>query len=287
MNKSITFLTPIKVKTPPYHTQIIPQCFTCSHFPTCTTLRLDYLKTLKLMQDILGDPQQDLCLKKSNPVDYYPCYDGNPIKNADTLFPEVLTFTKRILPTGQILTESTVGTFESAIYQDFNTILFIYNAEGYKVMFKALYDEEAKEFKIHNGVELVYHIIYEFPEDSIFELQVNLESWRTEMLEKVDPELDLINTTYFSAQLNCHFFEPVKGLSPEDGLKRAFILFPDGIPCGDNEYYHIETIHVEPHKVPEYYPNNGKVGFVPMPYPIFIPTPCDTDKPCRRDDINE
>lgn len=47
--------------------------------------------------------------------------------------------------------------------------------------------------------------------------------------------------------------------------------FPNGIPCKDGTYYHLATFHIEPHKVPKYHPENGKVAFAPMPYPVFIP----------------
>ena len=184
MEKRITFLTPIKVKTPPYHTQVIPKCFTCSHFPTCTTLRGDYLKTALLIQNVLGDPQEDYCLCKSSPDKVYPCYEGMPIENPETIFPEHLTFTKRVLITGEILTEPVDGKLESAKYQDINTVLFMYNSGGYKILFKALYDEDKKEFIIYDGKEIVYYMTYEFPQDNVLEVQVNLDNWREEMIEK-------------------------------------------------------------------------------------------------------
>lgn len=289
MNKSIKFLTPIKVKTPPYHTQIVPKCFTCSHFPTCTTLRGDYLKTALLIQNVLGDPQEDYCLCKSRPDKVYPCYEGMPIENPETIFPEHLTFTKRVLITGEILTEPVDGKLESAKYQDINTVLFMYNSGGYKILFKALYDEDKKEFTIYDGKEIVYYMTYEFPQDNVLEVQVNLDNWREEMIEKEKQEAEIINTTYFSAQLNCHFYDPVRGLTPEEGAKRIFAEFPDGIPCGDGTYYHIETLHIEPHKIPWYNPNAGRINYAPMPYPVFIPTKCEhkKEKTYRRDEVNE
>ena len=288
MEKKTTFLTPIDVKNPPCHTKVWPRCFTCEHFPVCT-VRADYLKTLQLIENVLGNPQQDLELQKSNLWKHYPCYEGTNIEKAETIFPETLSFSKRTLPNKEILTDVVQGTFESAKYQDFDTVLFIYDSEGYKIMFKALYNTETKEYEIKDGVEIVYKIVYEFPADSVLELQVNLNTWREEMeeKEKEQSEIDIINTTHFSAQLNCEFFNPVRGLIPEEGVKRIIAKYPDGIPSGDGEFYHLETLHVEPHKVPWYNPNAGKTAFAPMPYPIFVPTKCEKKKPCRRDDINE
>ena len=49
-------LVPIKEELPPpEHTEIRPRCFICKHFPVCN-IREDYLKTAKLIQEILGDP---------------------------------------------------------------------------------------------------------------------------------------------------------------------------------------------------------------------------------------
>lgn len=290
MKKKVTFLTPIEVKTPPPHSKIQwPRCFTCSHFPTCTDLRGDYLKTCLLIEEILGNPQEDLELQKSNSDVNCGCYKGTPIEDADTIFPATIKFNKRTLPNGDVLSDVVEGSFVSAKYQDFNTVLFRYDSEGYIVIFQAIYNELTQEYDIKNGTEVVYGIIYEFPSDSMLEIQVNLNTWRAEMeeKEKEHEDIDIINTTYFSVLLNCDFYEPIKGLTPQEGIKRIIAQYPDGIPCGDGKYYHLETLHIEPNKVPWYNPNAGKTAFVPMPYPIFIPKPCKPKKVYRYDDLNE
>lgn len=117
MEKKTTFLTPIEVETPPYNTKLHwPRCFTCEHFPICTDLRSDYLKTCLLIEEILGNPQEDLLLQKSNPEVNCGCYTGNPIENPETIFPETLVFTKRTLPNGEVLTEGITGKLEGAVY---------------------------------------------------------------------------------------------------------------------------------------------------------------------------
>lgn len=282
--KEVLFLTPIEVERPPRHTQVFPRCFTCSKFPTCN-LRSDYLKTLYLIQNVLGDPQDDYCFTKSTPYRQYPCYEGIEIKNPETIFPAELTFTQRILPNGDMLDEPVIGTLISAKYQDLNTVLFLYDAEHYIVMFKALYSEKAQEFVISEGMEIVYHIRYTYPESEVLETQVNLDTWKTQMEENENKEADLINTTYFSAVLNCQFFDPVRGLTPEEGVKRIIAKYPNGVPLGEDQYYHLETLHIEPHKVPYFNPYDGKTAFAPIPYPVFVPAPCKKKKPCRYEDL--
>ena len=290
MDKKVTFLTPIEQELPPPpHSKIQwPRCFTCNKFEVCN-LRADYLKSCLLIEEILGNPQENLELQKSNPNANCGCYKGNPIEDADTLFPATVQFSKRTLPNGDILTDVVEGNFVSAIYQDFNTVLFQYESQGYIIIFKAIYNQLTQEYDIKNGVEVVYGIIYEFPADNVLEVQVNLDTWRAEMeeKEKEHEDIDIINTTYFSVLLNCDFYQPIKNLSPIEGAKRIIAKYPEGVPCGNGQYYHLETLHIEPHKIPWYNPNAGKTAFAPMPYPIFVPRPCKPKKVYRYDDLND
>lgn len=289
MNDDAIFLSPIEVETPPYNTKIHwPRCFTCEHFPICTDLRSDYLKTCLLIEQILGNPQEDRELVKAPRDVNCGCYKGMPIENPEEIFPQTLVFTKRTLPDKTVLTEPVEGKLESAVYQDFNTVLFKYNSEGFIIVFKANYKQDLGEFEILDGTEVVYGIIYEFPADSVLEVQVNLDSWQEKMKEAEESsEVDIINTTYFSAQLNCNFYKPIKNLKPEEGMKRIIAKYPDGVPCGDGLYYHLETLHIEPHKTAWYNPNAGQVAFAPMPYPVFVPKPCKPKKVYRRDDLTD
>lgn len=45
----------IEVISPPEHTQIKPRCFDCANWEICR-IKDDYLKTVTLIQNILGDP---------------------------------------------------------------------------------------------------------------------------------------------------------------------------------------------------------------------------------------
>ena len=55
----------------------------------------------------------------------------------------------------------------------------------------------------------------------------------------------------------------------------------------DGKYYHLATFHKENGCVPCYHPENGQPAFAPMPYPVFIPSPCKKQKPPTRDQLNE
>lgn len=107
--------------------------------------------------------------------------------------------------------------------------------------------------------------------------------------EKENENYDVINTTYFSANLNCDFYEYEKGLTEEEGIRRMIAHYPKGIPCKDGSYYHLATFHIEPYKVPMYHPENGKVAFAPIPYPVFVPSPCPPRHahPKRREDYGD
>lgn len=274
------FLTPIEIKEPPRHTQIHPRCYTCKKFPVCN-LREDYLKTALLMQRILGDPQDDRELGYYNSSwGRVPGYKGYNFENPGEYFPETIT------------TEKNTGTFKEAKYRNKDIVQFIYDIEGYFVLFNAVYDQDDGVFDFSEGREIYYGLKYTLSDDSMVELAVGLESWRLEMIahEEDSKDLEVINTTYFSAKLECDFYEWEKGLTEEEGIKRMIAFFPNGIPCKDGTYYHLATFHIEPHKVPCYHPENGKVAFAPMPYPVFIPPRCKKDLPRlprRRGDICE
>lgn len=285
-DNKVTFLSPIQVDCPPKHTQVFPQCFTCNKFEVCN-LRLDYLKTAKLIQQVLGDPQEDYELCKTDPTKFYPCYKGTYIEDPETIFPEQLTITKRILPSGETMDETVIAELKAAKYQDLNTVLFVYESDGYVIVFYALYNYVSETYDIKNGMEIVYHIIYEFPEESVLEVQTNLVAWREEMedKERENEDIDIINTTHFSALLQCHFFDPIRGLTPEEGVKRLVAKFPEGIPLGEDQYYHLATFHIEPNKVPPYNPNEGKIAFAPIAYPVFVPAKCQPKKCVKRDDL--
>lgn len=271
------FLTPINIPAPPPHTQIHPRCFTCKKFPVCN-LREDYLKTALLMQRVLGDPQEDRELGQFDyRCGYLPGFKGYNFHKPDDIFPEEIK-----------TTDNETGKFLDAKWRNLNIVQFIYVIEKYYVRFDAFWNYEEEIFEIRNGHEVYYGTPYILETDSIVTITSQLGVWRNEMeeKEKENENYDVINTTYFSANLNCDFYEYEKGLTEEEGIRRMIAHYPKGIPCKDGSYYHLATFHIEPYKVPMYHPENGKVAFAPMPLPIFIPKPVQKiPPPKRRGDI--
>jgi hypothetical protein len=64
-------------------------------------------------------------------------------------------------------------------------------------------------FYIRDGHEVYYNTPYELDSASVDTIVVGLLLWREEMIEKEkeNEHYDIINTTYFSATLNCRFYE--------------------------------------------------------------------------------
>lgn len=238
-----TYLTPINVPVPPPHTQIHPRCFTCKKFPVCS-LRDDYLKTATLIQWVLGDPQKD---REIGWIDYR-CgelhdFKGFNFHNPGEIFPETVT-TKN----------NEVGSYLDSKWRNYNIVQFIYIINDYYVQFDAFWNCGLKTYEI-KGHEVYYNIPYSLSTESESAIIEGLTSWREKMIEKEkeNKNYDIVNTTHFSAILNCVFYEQQKGLSEREGIERLFIHYPNGFP-----YHHLATYHIEPYKVPT---------FAPFPYP--------------------
>lgn len=275
------FLTPIiPSPPPPRHTEIKIHCFTCKHFPVCN-IRQDYLKTAKLIQNVLGAPCDNYEIS-SLPFKI-PEFEGITIENWKEYFPETIT-TKN----------DKIGYFYMAKYQYSkccckNTcIKFIYIIDKFYVIFTAIYDEDTKKFNISLGKEICYGITCEIANDLEL-LQNGLMVLLEDIKKKEAIPKDIINTTAFSAQLDCKYYEWEKGLDYNEGIKRIIAKYPDGIPIGPcGELYHLATYHIENHCIPCYHPENGHPVFAPMPYPVYIPSPCKKEKQHHtRDELNE
>ena len=147
---------------------------------------------------------------------------------------------------------------------------------------------EEGAFNIKEGTDLYYkNIKSEISDEDKKAINKALLEIR-EIIINQQPKTE-INTTAFCADLQCKFYEWERGLNEEEGIKRLMLKYPHGIPIDDKEYYHLETIHLEPGKVPCYHPLNGTPVFMPMPYPVYIPPKCECDKKRipTRDELNE
>lgn len=147
---------------------------------------------------------------------------------------------------------------------------------------------ENGHFKISEGKDIYCkNVVSEISDADKEDINKSLLKIREKLIN--NKQKTAINTTAFSAELKCHFYEWEKGLTEEEGLRRVMLKYPEGIQIDDNEYYHLETIHLEPGKVPCYHPLNGTPVFMPMPYPVYIPPKCECDKKRipTRDELNE
>lgn len=263
--------TPIKPNLPPpKHCELRPRCYTCRHYPICN-IRQDYLKTARLIENILGNPCDSYKLNPCAPL--IPNFDGTIIENYKKYFPETVKSTT-----------DKEGKFYMAKYCCENCVKFVYIFEGYYVLFIAKYNKESKIFEISSGKEICYNLSCTIADD--LALQDGLLLLKADIEKQKDEQLDVINTTYFSAQLDCQFYEWEKGLTYEEGKKR---ICSCALPLSDcnNKYYHLATYHTEDEYVPCYYPEIRFPAFSPMPYP---PNFCNCKKkktPKTRDELNE
>ena len=86
------FLTPIEPDLPPpKHTQLLPRCFICKHFPVCN-IREDYLKTAQLIEEVLGAPCESYELYPT-PIPV-PEFIGTIIEDVKAYFPTTVLSTK-------------------------------------------------------------------------------------------------------------------------------------------------------------------------------------------------
>lgn len=124
-------------------------------------------------------------------------------------------------------------------------------------------------FSISNGVDIYYDFEVIMPEEIKEEIKVGLATIRDLILNE-NKDVDTIDTTCFKATLECQFYEWEKGLSDEDGLKRALCKYPNGIPLDSKDFAHIRTQHID------------------KPICCYHPAPpCHKIKGKTRDELNE
>lgn len=271
MNGNVNFLNPILEQLPPPpHTKIEVKCFTCQHFDICN-IRQDYLQTALLFQRVLGDPDENYELSGEPPVPL-PGFIGIIIEDAATIFPATIA-----------TTDAESGTFYMAKFDTLDNVRCVYMFGNYYVMMTYTYNTTSEEYDLVKSEEVFYNIQYTLDQTSLDNLQLTLLAWREDAEENPPPEPSVINTTAFSGELKCKFYDWIRNMSYIEGLKRIAAKYPNGIPLDDNDhYYHIATYHYEPNGVSSYTPRTP--AYLPLPYPIYIP-PKTKRAPIRRGDL--
>lgn len=197
------------------------------------------------------------------------------------------------LPKEITTSENEKGTFMNGKYRGFGEVVqFLYNINDYYVLFQAIWSEEKKTYKLSSGKEIYYGIPYLLTAESIGTIIAGLESFRNKLLQEAEntEDMDVINTTHFSAILNCDAYERDKTLTEQEGMNRMFINAGIEPPCRCGDWYYLMgTYHIEPNKVPYYVPPVSSTPlFAPMPYPYNVkpkklkkPSPC-----CKKEDLD-
>ena len=197
-----TILQPIKVDKPPCHTQIQPRCLTCKKQFVCR-IKPDYIKTAIAIQEILGDPQDDYELCRRGTVEF---------EKANEVFPATIT----------------IDEVEYKLHKGFYTtpdsfrLIYLYNDEYYVEIFLT-YKNEGYVI----SPALHYHHCYELSNEDQANLIAAATNWRENNYIEPEPK-EFINTTFFSAILNCEFYE----------FGKEFVH-----KCGDKNYRHVATLH--------------------------------------------
>lgn len=265
-------LTPIPCKLPPpKNTQIQVRCFTCTKFDVCK-IKEDYLKTALLISKVLGAPAENFDLH------WIPNFYGTDIYKPLKYFP------------AYIKVDDTVRTFccsfLGARFTDINTISFVYGTDDIMIQFKTIFTEDGWQFFM--GEEVATNAPYYIASEDTKRINDGLLKFQEDLRNSKPPlDSDIIDTTAFSARLECDFYEPIKNLSYCDGMRRIAEKYPHGVPIGHHRFYHIATYHVEPYEVPLYHYYNGTTAYMPMPYPVPVPPKCEKKQHCkthRRDD---
>lgn len=269
-------LAPYAPPAPPAHTQVAPRCFTCKHFEMCKYKR-DYLKTATLIQNDLGDPA--FSYEMTGNYVTIPGFDGFPLMNEKDYFPAEVVFDN----------SDHVGKLFGAKFNGINFVNVVYKDTKYFILISLVYDKESSLYELKKCQEAFYKVPYELNKDSLETIQLSLIGWREVIVnakapvELMQPRLkDFINTTHFSAALECDLYEWNKE-NYRNAIERLKKKYPYGIPIDEHgrQLYHIATYHVVDGEVP-YSPLY--VG-EPLPEPrkpFFPPPPPPMPKPPKR-----
>lgn len=266
-------LAPIPPRIPPKHTQVQPRCFTCEHFEMCA-FKQDYLKTVTLIQNCLGAPSYDY--EWTTKYITIPDFIGLPIINEDKFFPKEVVFDN----------SDNKGKLFLSKFNGINYVNVVYKDTKYYILIQLKYNTETKLYEVKSCQEAFYKVKYELNKDSLEEIQLGLMEWREIIINSPavppPPKKDIINTTHFSAVLDCDMYSWNRD-SFDDAIKKLIKKYPNGIPIGPDgrALYHIATYHVAEWEVPYaplYYNEVDKkklVNYIP-------PQPAKQSKPPKR-----
>lgn len=258
------YLNSINIVPQPFHTIVPCACETCSHKCLCV-FQEDYLKTLTLIQNVLGDPQEDRELLFNDDG-----FTGFAFRD-NSIFPREI----QVLETNG--TEPITGTFLSAKWSSVKKVKLLYKINDYFVMFIIKWDDSFEKYIYDIGEELYFGIQYTLMEGSANEIIDVLNTWKEEVDASKNSEIEVVNTTPFSASLHCRYYHK----SNPHIVPRPHTNHNCDIEDG---FEHIATYHIENKSI-----KPAPIGDKPvnLAYPWFIPAPAPHApklKPKRRDE---
>lgn len=241
-------LAQIPHQLPPKHTQVQPRCFTCRHFEMCS-FKKDYLKTVTLIQNSLGAPQLDCEL--TNRYITIPRFVGFPLVNEEKYLPKEVIFDN----------SDNKGKLFLSKFNGINYVNIVYKDNKYYILLEFKYNSKTELYDLNSCKEAFYGVEYELNKESLEEIQLGLIEWREIIINAKTPppppKKDIINTTHFSASLECDMYDWNKD-SFDDAIKKLIKKYPNGVPVTEDDriLYHIATYHIE----------NGEVPYAPLFY---------------------
>lgn len=271
-NKNRPILLPLPPQLPPKHTQVQPRCFTCKHFEMCG-FKKDYLKTVTLIQNKLGAPAQDY--EATTNYILIPNFVGFVFYNEDKYFPKHIEFDNSDFG----------GDLFLAKFNGINYVNVVYLERNHYILIQLIYSKDSELYELKSCEDAFYGVKYELNQKSLEEIQLGLVEWREMIINAKmpppPPKPEVINTTHFSAMLNCDMYEWNKETF-EQAINRLKREYPWGIPMDPDRHgvYHIATFHIEGKEVP-YSPCFDEVALAKGPK--FIAPPAKkSHKPPKR-----
>lgn len=261
-------MPPYPYPIPPKHTQIKPRCFSCKHFEVCN-YKIDYLKTLTLIQNSLGATKPNQARELRWGYFDIPEYKGLDIMSPKLYFPEEIQF----------ITPDLKGKFYASRFNGLPEVSLIYKVKQYYVLLAFKYSKDEGKYLLEKCEEPVYHVEFELSDESLETIQKGLINWRMVAIDAEmpppPPKMDAINTTHFSAKLECDMYEWNK-TAYEDCIRRLIHKYPYGIPLDEfgRQMYHIATYHLHYGDVP-FSPYFNEITPDCPPPPYFPPHHCE------------
>jgi len=229
------------------------KCFTCSHYTICN-LRLGYLKIAKLIHNMFQPAEQYLIA----PLKPFGDFNSGTLVDPE-LVPE--TIKKATGEVGRL--------YQARFFGETDTLKLIYLFNGVEFLMC--------EYSYINDIVSQLNN-QEGNNETTMELssEQNIIAMAIENADEIEIPFELtnstgeyVNSTYFSAALNCSFYAQVRGITYSEAINKLLASYPNGIPMENGEYYNLATYTYTPEGEGLYNPMAGVPVLAPFPLPKF------------------